>query len=172
MYIMSSRIGSRISSQIGSIISNPADYVITVGSGNLWVGSDRATERDFIRKHRIRAVVSLVPPRDTLTGVRYYTYTVADSSSDLGTMQTVVRSATPIIHRHLLAGHNVLVHCHMGIQRAPSVVWAYLTKHLSNVERLFATRSPLERIIQARPVAFLHGMQFTWKLPELLEVLT
>ncbi len=56
--------------------------------------------------------------------------------------------------------HKVLVHCHMGVNRAPSAVLAIL------IHRGFGLRDALDRIRTARPIAVIDyaGDALTWYL--------
>lgn len=101
----------------------------------IWIGNEKASQdAKFFRDKNIRAVVNCtpdVPNKFSRRGVDYLRLSLGDSRDpdDLRLMQGYLDKAVAFVHKHIRQGHNILVHCHQGIQRSSTVVSAYLMKH-------------------------------------------
>jgi protein-tyrosine phosphatase len=136
-----------------SLISNPADQILTGGHrlGSLWVGSILA-----VNQKDIGLVVSLCPVENPLPS-RMVVYSVRDHIDDQDKLVWLLPHIMDTIHQARLRGLNVLVHCHAGMQRAPTVVTCYLKQY-------YYSHLPISKIIKkvrrVRPIAFANGITF------------
>lgn len=124
--------------------------------GKLYVGSVEATRPEILNKYGITVIVSLydnVYP--TPAYVQRYNYKIKDDRSQRSRMAKIMPGILRTIHTHLMRGENVLVHCHMGMQRAPTVVVHYLmaTQGMSQDRAIAYVKSK-------RSIAFMNGMTF------------
>jgi protein tyrosine phosphatase len=150
-----------MNASILGLIPNPADRVS--GSrrgtrGTLYVGSVAALTQRFIKNKDIKVVVSMtmVPP---LKNVSHYRFVIPDRPSYNPQMQQMLPTIIALIDSHLNAGQNVLVHCHAGMQRAPTVVAHYLQKYEGH-----NVSSAMNLIRSVRPIAFINGQTFDLRL--------
>jgi protein-tyrosine phosphatase len=143
-------------------IANPADLVNPRSSrdgkfGRLYVGSmSAASNAQWLRDNRIRAIITMNGEKTaTIPGLQKYSYPVLDARHETQLLISMMPEITENIHRHLAAGQNVLVHCHMGMQRAPTVVVHYIMRY---------SRMPQDAAIRwvrkVRPIAFANGYTF------------
>lgn len=78
----------------------------------------------------------------------------------------ILRQGTAFIHRHRQQGHNVLVHCHMGVSRSVTFVLAYLIEF-----RGMTLAEAYTCVLVGRPLAYPHAALLralisTYDLPE------
>lgn len=140
-----------------NMVSNPADCVLHKGTkGALWLGRREATTVAFLHKHHITAVISLCPTNQ-LNGTLHYRFKVRDHIDDTPVMAKLVPEVTQLIHQLRTAGHNVLVHCRAGIQRAPTMVIMYLNRYMS-----YTKSKSINVVRQTRPIAFVYGLHYTF----------
>lgn len=137
-----------------SLISNPADQILKGGHrlGSLWVGSILA-----VNQKDIGLVVSLCPVEYNPLPSRVVVYSIKDHIDDQDKLTWLLPCIMDTIHQARLRGLNVLVHCHAGMQRAPTVVTCYLKKY-------YYSHLPINEIIKkvrrVRPIAFANGITF------------
>ena len=143
-------------------MANPADLVNPRTSrdgksGRLYVGSmSAATDPLWLRKHGIDAIFTMNGAKlAPMAGIKLYSYPVLDARHERGHLMSMMPEITENIHRHLTRGENVLVHCHMGMQRAPTVIVHYITRY-NNIPRHQAIRW----VKGVRPLAFANGYTF------------
>jgi protein tyrosine phosphatase len=144
--------------KIISYASNPADMVLRgTGVGSLWVGGRNVTD-DFLFDKNISTVISLCHiDRKLPSHIKHYRIDIKDSS-DFDNQYRMIRlipGLLSIIHLSRLSGHNVLVHCRAGMQRAPTVVAMYLHKYYYN-DIIHA----ISKVKKVRPIAFCNGYTF------------
>ena len=141
-----------------NFIANRADIVLlrTQNMGALYLGSKEALHTEYIKKHNIKAVISFVPHKAP-EGIHQYYFPVQDSRTHCTQMRRFIPQILRLIHRHRTMGHNVLVHCRAGVQRAPTTVVLYLQKYYY----------PLSKAIRLvrfhRPVVFYGGLYYTFR---------
>jgi dual specificity phosphatase 12 len=85
-----------------------------------------ASNKGLLKKLGIKAVVSMIPSKDTpkFLGVRYYVFPTEDRKDyDIAERAT---AAAKCVAAERAAGNRVLVHCHAGISRSATVVMIYL----------------------------------------------
>ena len=147
-----------------SIVSNPADLILNTGwshrkqpLGSLWLGSKLALDRDFMDKHNITRIISLCPTEHIFPAhVEQYSFEVEDHISHNRRMIKILPGILDKIHQLRLSGHNVLVHCRAGMQRAATVVAKYLEKYYYQ-NRI---KDIIKKIKTRRPIAFSNGYTF------------
>lgn len=128
------------------------------GVGAVWLGSkDAAKSDEFIRDAKIGFIINATPSlknKHIRKGVRYIRVPVDDSLqvTDIKNMTRWLPYVVLKMRRELRDGHNVLVHCHAGMQRSAIIVAAYLVQyhHLTPTEAV-------NYIIARRNIAFLQG---------------
>lgn len=145
-----------------SLITNPADVVLAprAGLGGLYVGSRLGLDPMFLRKHHISVVISMEGLR--VNGMhedktpKCFDFGLRDHVDDESKLAALLPKIMGTIHRYRTAGHNVLVHCHMGVQRAPTVCSLYL-HHYGYAH---SVTKAINKVRRARPVAFGNGFTF------------
>jgi len=151
--------------QMDSLVQNifkqiipSANYIPTDTPGRLYIGSAAATRSDHVSKYEYGAVISLFKPDHELPDhVAHYYLPIEDEEHMTHQMQQLGHYLIPLIHHYLTNGHNVLIHCRAGMQRAPTIGVYYLmqTEGLTEGEAI-------KKIVGSRWVAFRHGMYFTF----------
>jgi protein-tyrosine phosphatase len=141
-------------------ITKPADLIVESRGykGRLYLGSVKALKQDFLKAHNIQVVVSMTRV-STVPGVLHFQFPVPDHPSANPYMQHILPQITSLIDAHIKAGHNVLVHCHAGIHRAPTVVSHYLQRYEGQT-----MPNSVKLIRNARPLAFYDGNTFDLKV--------
>jgi len=145
-----------------SLVSNPADQILKGGHqlGSLWVGSVLA-----IDQKDIGLIVSLYPVANP--PLRSVVYSVRDHIDDQDKLAQLLPDIMATIHQARLQGLNVLVHCHAGMQRAPTVITCYLQRyyypHLTISEII-------KKVRRVRPIAFANGITFKGLLKNRLSI--
>lgn len=141
------------------LITNPADKVLNnrQSVGSLWVGSQNALDLNFLARWNIRAVFSLCPVEDLLPPhIQHYRTHIRDHVNDQDKMKQLLPKLIQKIHLARLKGHNVLVHCQAGMQRAPTVVTVYLrTYYYQSFE------NAISKVRSIRPISFINGYTFS-----------
>ena len=147
---------------IREYVANPADLVNprtsrAGGVGRLYVGSmAAATDPLWLRSHDIRAVFTMNGEKiANIPGLKRYSYPVHDARHELAHLMSMMPEITENIHRHLMAGQNVLVHCHMGMQRAPTVIVHYIMRY-----HRMPRDAAIRWVRRVRPIAFANGYTF------------
>lgn len=123
----------------------------------LWLGDmNAATDSDFFKKYKIRAVINCTPDVPMLfKNVDYLNLVLDDSlkDEDILKMSYYLPKAVEFIHlKKDIEGKNILIHCHAGMQRSAAVVTAYLYKYHS-----LPLSKAIDLILSRRPIAFHHG---------------
>jgi len=154
-----------IISGIISLSANPADMILKHvwlpgpdrrPLGSLWLGSINALTDKFLTTYNIGVVLSLCPVEQELPAhIKHYFVEVEDRLTDKARMFSLLPDMIRMIHRERLRGHNVLVHCRAGIQRAPTVVVMYLHKYYK-----YDVKTAILKIQKVRPIAFSNGYTF------------
>lgn len=146
-----------ILSKIVAQMQSPLNRIPVKGvPGRLYVGSVEATRPEILNKYGITVVVSLYPHvYPTPAYVQRYNYKIQDDKSQRARMAKIMPGILETIHGHLMRGENVLVHCHMGMQRAPTVAVHYLmaTQGMSQDKAI-------EYVKSKRRIAFMNGKTF------------
>ena len=140
-----------------SLVANPADQLLAKSGkiGGLWVGSIAALEGSFLADNKIDTVISLYPVKTLKVRVKeHFQYTVNDNRADLQRMKTILPSIIQQLHTSRMRGYTVLIHCRMGIRRAPTVCVKYLEKYYYTVDQAH------KKLTSLRPVAFCTGHTF------------
>lgn len=104
---------------------------------NLWLGNIKASRnRDFIRSANINCIVNCTKNYDFDTeAILPDTKKIRIAVSDTGTpeankaMADILDRAVTYIHKRLVCGDRVLVHCYAGKQRSPAIVVAFIMKY-------------------------------------------
>lgn len=106
----------------------------------LWIGDkDDAYDINFIQDNNIDIVInctSEIPyPKWYKDGdnIKYLRYPFRDNPNQNGyndnhQMFEELNNITDYIHEHLLQLKSILVHCHLGKQRSPTVIAGYLMR--------------------------------------------
>jgi ADP-ribosyl-[dinitrogen reductase] hydrolase len=138
-----------------ALVANPADQLLLKTSkiGGLWVGSAAAMEGSFLKDNNIDTVISLCNISEPDVKEHFY-FEIKDSPSDVPKMKKLLPSIIRQIHKSRLQGHTVLVHCKMGIQRAPTVCTKYLEKYYYPINQAH------KKLTGSRAVAFCNGHTF------------
>lgn len=128
------------------VVRAPADADII--EPNLYLGSaSSAKDVEWLADHNIRRILNVgaTPARRPIPGIAYDNISVDDvSTADLA---QYFAEGYEFIRRGLAAGEGVLVHCHAGISRSPTMVAAYLMR-----SRGLSAPSALALVRAARPV--------------------
>ena len=136
----------------------PVNFIPTNTPGNLFIGSAVATRPDLVSSHRYGAVISLFEPDYVLPGdITHHYFKIDNKEHMTPDMQLLGHHVVPIIHHYLMDGHNVLIHCRSGMQRAPTLGVYYLMQEESLTEH-----EAIKKIVDSRWVAFRHGLYFTF----------
>ena len=93
----------------------------------LWLGNyAAASDVHLLRSHNIKAIVQCLDQRNPING-NYFSYHVI-CIDDLASVniKSHIPEAISFIHRHRLAGNNVLVHCAAGMSRSASIMISYM----------------------------------------------
>ena len=96
---------------------------------NVFVGSRRdAEDRDFMRRNDIRLIVNCSRdiPMFFDRDIKSYRVPVDDDPSDAPIIARYLPIAALMINDVTRYGHNVLVHCHAGMNRSATVAAGYL----------------------------------------------
>lgn len=104
---------------------------------NLWLGNIKASRnRDFIVTNKINCVINCTKNYDfDQEALLPDTKKIRIAVSDTGTpeanraMLSLLDRGVTYIHRQLVRGDRVLVHCYAGKQRSPAVICAYIIKY-------------------------------------------
>ncbi|KAF0694699.1 Aste57867_14469 [Aphanomyces stellatus] len=96
--------------------------------GLFLAGAAPAKRLDLLQAHAISAVVNVGGGACPFPqAVEYLKIGVLDTGST--SMLPHFHATSDFIHRHVMEGRNVLVHCRGGFSRSPAVVAAYLVKY-------------------------------------------
>jgi hypothetical protein len=135
----------------------PADLILpaTLERGALYLGSVNALTPRFLKKHNIHVIISMKRVPKMNGGLYHYQFPLPDHRSANPQMQQILPSIISLIDTHRKTGHNVLVHCHAGIHRAPTVVSHYIQKYEGHT-----VNSSIKLIRSVRPIAFYDGNTF------------
>ncbi len=147
-----------------SIVSNPADKILDSGwvldrkpIGSLWLGSKLALDLEFLNKNEISTIISLCPTEEIFPPhIKQFKYDINDDVSHNNRMLRILPDMLKNIHYERLRGHNVLIHCRGGMQRAPTVTTMYLEKYYYNNK----IKEIIKKIRNNRPIAFSNGYTF------------
>jgi protein tyrosine phosphatase len=138
-------------------VTSPLNVIPIRGiPGRLYVGSVEATRPEILDRYGITTVISLYETGYRIPAyVQRYSYRIKDDKSQRGRMEKIMPGILNTLHHHLMRGENVLVHCHMGMQRAPTVA----VKYLMAVKNMPQDKA-IDYVKSKRPVAFLNGYTF------------
>jgi atypical dual specificity phosphatase len=106
-----------------------------------------ASNSEWLRSHGITHILNVgaSPTRHQVTGVRYLNLNISDRpSADIASLFGV---GADFIRDTLASGQTVLVHCHAGVSRSPTIVAAYLMRTYG-----LSAEQALLHISKARPV--------------------
>lgn len=134
----------------------------------LWLGNEASSQSvKFMQQRQINLIVNAtknVPSR--FLGHIHYLRIPTDNPGvsrilrDDPVMQQSLKIVLPWIHRMHRKNKHILIHCHSGIQRSATVMAAYLI--YAGIATDFA--SAVELIVKKRPIAFLGGRSFAFRL--------
>lgn len=131
----------------------------------LWVsGEGGASSRQFFEKEQIKACLNCTPSIQNnfaFNSVEYLRIPVNDTleKEDVEMVKELMPLAVEWIRvQHKVFGHNVLVHCHMGVNRSATFVCAYLMKHYG-----MKLKDATDFLIMRRQGIFYHGDKPTFK---------
>lgn len=97
---------------------------------NLYIGSGRsAWNIDNIKQNNISHIVNAAPQTECsfLENVIYYKLNILDSSQE--NILIHLHDVNKFISTAINSGGSVLIHCHAGISRAPTICAAYLIQY-------------------------------------------
>ena len=98
---------------------------------NLYISSYKsASNRSLLESENIKIILNLTAHKcENLypSLIKYYSYCIADNSHFK--LDANILEALKIIKEAIDKNNKVLVHCQMGISRAPTIVIAFLIKH-------------------------------------------
>jgi hypothetical protein len=117
--------------------------------GTLWCGSIEALRRP----RQFDAIFTLCPNVRRVAEAHYF-FPVRDDPADERRLRALLPYILRLVHLHLARGEHVLIHCHMGLQRAPTVCYALLRACGCSRRRALAL------VRRARRGAFLFGPTF------------
>lgn len=146
--------------------TDPSGYNLILTSpqgGKLYLGNIMSSTRLTLNKLRIQVVVNATkdaPFESSMT--KNYRVPVDDdlAMSSIIDMVKYMNIMVPIIHSHLIQGHNVLVHCRAGIQRSAAIIAAYLILYYNMSVNQAIEYVRKQRQIAFRPSAnFLHSLE-------------
>lgn len=97
----------------------------------LWIGgADSAHSVDFINENNITVIINITPDIDNIhTDIKYHQFPVHDDDTCALDLFPVFEKVAKMIHKYLLDGENILVHCKRGHHRSASVIGAYLLQY-------------------------------------------
>lgn len=131
----------------------------------IWIGNMfTAVNPAFFKRNNIGAVVNCtpdVPNKFSKKGVQYHNLKLNDSlkMKDINLMTKLLPAAITFIHKK--RDHekkNILIHCHAGIQRAPTVCAIYLSYYYN-----IPIKQAIQLIVNKRPQAFFGGKIFNFE---------
>lgn len=134
-------------------ISNQADEIIP----RIWVGSKFALDPTFLTTHKITIVINMTPniPLPNIPGIGGYRFPILDNSTQTHKLYVMLPKLLGSIKKFHDKGHNILIHCQAGIQRAPTVAACYLMKYHN-----MNPSTAITFIKTQRKVAFINGYTF------------
>jgi protein-tyrosine phosphatase len=141
---------------VESIIANPCDRIdLSSVRGHLYLGGVRALSS---LPTNVKYIVSLeqvdsYPNHQQLDTI--FSCPIVDSRRGNYRFQKVWPRLCRIIHQHLQQGHSVLVHCRLGINRAPSLIVKYLMNYHG-----FNRHQAISIIRKHRPIALVMGYSY------------
>jgi protein-tyrosine phosphatase len=125
----------------------------------LWLGDMyAATDKEFITKNKIKAIVNCtpdVPKKFKYLGIDYFQVPVEDNlkQKEIDKMKLFIPQAINFIHKHRdELGNNVLVHCVAGKQRSAAITAAYLSYYKNK-----SLNEVINYILKRRPLAWHNG---------------
>jgi len=143
---------------IFKLVIPSVNFIPTNTPGSLFIGSAVATRPNYVKRHNYSAVISLFEPDHALPDeIAHYRFVIEDEPYMTAEMQQLGHKILPLIYHYLMNGHNVLIHCRSGMQRAPTIGVYYLMQ-LENLPE----EEAIKKIVDNRWVAFRHGMYFTF----------
>lgn len=122
---------------------------------NLFLGESLAVLNECdLKISRIAAIVNCTTsPKAQFPTVQYFDVKVLDSgdSTTLAFLSESLRPAADFISQQISDGKNVLVHCHRGLSRSPTIICAYLIiyHHMTFAEALNVLKA--KRFVNPRP---------------------
>lgn len=88
-----------------------------------------AVNKEDLLKHNITAIVNCTTSfKSSFEEIDYFNIKVLDSgdAESVSLMTAALQPAANFIHEKLSQGDKVLVHCHRGLSRSPTIIAAYL----------------------------------------------
>ena len=132
----------KMNSKNTRIISEDADKVKETSCGNLnkpqifkvidnlyMSGYQTAKNLDFLKQNKINHIVNLTSQSCEnihLNDLEYSSFKLSDNAQF--NLSEILDNIIQVISDQISQGKSVLVHCKMGISRAPSIIIAYLIK--------------------------------------------
>ena len=124
--------------------------------GKVYIGNIVSRSESELKKNNITAIVNATDsiPKPNFEG-EYCQFPLRDSlgPSDPLLMDIYLPSAVEVLARLIKNGHNVLVHCHAGMQRSATIVAGYLCKYYG-----FTPDESITYIVSKRPICFSYGL--------------
>lgn len=98
----------------------------------LWIGDKViAQKKSFFDEKHIDVVVNCTKEVKFIEGTKTYRLEIDDDLTEdsIRLMYKSIYNIIDFIDDEIEKGHNILVHCHKGIQRSATIVAAYLMKY-------------------------------------------
>lgn len=170
-------------SYYGGSLNSPSEII-----PGIWIGSETSSQDwEFINTHNIGAILNITPdipnrfisnaipeefnsdsedhdPEEEYEDVNHIEYLRANiddslQDDDIQLMSLYLPHLVSFVHmQHYLKERNVLIHCHAGIQRSPTVVAAYLMKYYNKTYN-----EATKFIYSKRSIAFNDGFSVNFK---------
>lgn len=109
------------------------DYLLAVTTPmheiepGLWLGNyAAASDVNLLRGQNIKAIVQCLEQRNPINGSHFSYHVISIDDMASVNIKSHIPEAISFIHRHRLAGNNVLVHCAAGMSRSASIMISYM----------------------------------------------
>lgn len=118
---------------------------------NIWISDIQSVRQESMSDKGIDAVITVCQDdvRDNI-GCPYYYFNMADGEIDFyggSCGYTIFKNAADQLYNLITSGETVLIHCHMGQSRSPSVAIAAIGKaenmSYEDAERFVANKRPM-----------------------------
>ena len=105
----------------------------------LWIGNKKDVELEFIKSRHITCLINCTCSHDSpgiidfeQMGINYIKVPVSENISSQHDNEIMLKQIPIVIdsiHQKLITGNAILIYCHTGKQRAPTIITAYLMKY-------------------------------------------
>jgi len=134
---------------------------------NIYISNFKTSNNEeLLKKYKITCIINITNTcsNNYYNRIDYNRFSLKDNKSEdqIKKLENILEYDIDGMHNKIIKGHNVLVHCHYGIQRACMYVSAYVMKYYN-----YNMLESIEFIKSKRPIAFRGGISFKKSLKKL-----